>query len=601
VHGVLAIALVLATADPALAERRLALVIGNGAYSAKPLANARNDAELITRTLASVGFEVTKVVDADQDRMRRAIAEFGRRLKSQDSVGVFYFAGHGIQVAGRNFLIPVGNDIASEAEIALYAVDLALLLTAMKSAQSRIAIAILDACRDNPFEALTRSGARGLAPVSAPSGSLIAFATAPGEVAYDGAEGNSPYASALSRTVPVPGLAVEEVFKRTRELVLRSTAGAQTPWEHSSLVGHFVFKPKQAEPEPSERPLQGADLETERQLKELADWNRIKTSSDPTLFRRHLQTYPGGYFEEAAHFRIAELERWQAGWAPWITGAPAPPKNQSEAEAHYERALRNDGPGASTDQLAEAARHYRLAADLGLVAAMHNLARMYDQGRGVAQDLKQAAHWYGRAAEADHAGAMVALGSMHEFGEGVAKHLAEALRLYRLAAERGDAQGMASLGFLYAIGKGVARDALAARDWYAKAAAKGNARAMFNLALLLLRAEGGGADWPEAVRLLRLAATDRHAGALRELAVLHDEGRAVARDPRIAADYLIAYYRVAHRRGRADAFARAEAWSLATRRAVQKSLAELGLYGGPIHGIFDARTRAALARLTEPP
>jgi TPR repeat protein len=600
------------SALPAFAETRVALVIGNGGYAMGRLPNSTADADLMAKTLTGVGFDVIKLLDADAPRMRQAFVEFGRRLSTKaagnEAVGLFYYAGHAVQVQGQNYLIPLGADIRSEAEVPLQALNLAELLAAMKSGEKpgaaatsgRLSIAVLDACRDNPFAASVRAMKGGLAAVSAPTGTLIAYATAPGSVASDGSDGHSPYASALARTIPTPGLTVEDVFKRTREQVLKATKNIQTPWEHSSLTGSFVFKPKAAAPEPSSRLAAFTGGEAARRMKEIAAWDKIKDSADRTALQLHIATFPGGAYEELAQYKLVQLEKPQVATAWWQTGSnDLGTAVRSEADALFERAVKLDVAGAGADDLKQARDLYFKAANAGLVTAMISVARAYDKGHGGTIDLTQAAQWYAKAADADNPAAQAALGTMYEFGEGVPQSLVEALRLYRLAADKSDPNGMASLGFLHAQGKGVVRDAFAARKWYAAAAAQGQARAQFNLALMHIRAEGGPLNWPEAVRWLKAAATSGHAGALRELAYLHDEGRGVARNPEQAAAYLIASYQARSGSGlngaaRPDAADRREAWSRATRTAIQRQLAAANRYTGKVNGRLDDATRQAL-------
>ncbi len=594
----------------AAAEARIALVIGNAGYATARLANPKNDADQIARTLRGVGFDVIKLTDTDTSAMRQAFIEFSRRLKRQDSVGVFYYAGHAVQVAGQNYLIPIGADISAESEIPVQAVNLQELLGAMKGAAARVKIVILDACRNNPFESSARGLSRGLAAVVAPAGTLIAYATAPGEVALDGNDGHSPFTSALSRIIPTPGLEVEEVFKRTRAAVLEATQNQQTPWEHSSLVGQFIFKPKSTAPEASGAPLVRApDAVDARRLAEIADWERIKASGDTAAYRRHLATYPGGAYEELAHYKLAQLEERPAGGSWWTTGSSgATQAVRGDGEGAFERAVKLEASGGDPQALVEAARLYRVAADQGVVTAMFNLARMFDKGRGVARNAGEAALWYGRAALADHAAAQASLGTLYEFGDGVATNLAEALRLYRLSADKGDPHGMTSLGYLFAQGKGVARDFVEARKWYLAAAEKGQPRAMFNLALMQMRGEGGPVDGIEAIRWLNGAVDSGHSGAMRELAYLHDEGRFVDRDPARAAEYLVAALEAlkaeaaasgqpAQAKTTADAMIRRDYWSFGTRRATQKRLIALGRFKGRATGLFDASTRRALEAL----
>jgi len=225
---------------PSTAEKRVALVIGNGAYASSPLRNPVNDARAMATTLRGLGFDVLAREDVTDKEMRRAILEFGDRLKG-GGVGLFFFAGHGMQVAGRNFMIPIGAEIASEREVELEAVDVARVLARMEAANNRLNIVILDACRDSPFGRGFRSATRGLAPIDAPTGTIIAYATAPGRVARDGDDGNGLYTGELVKVLREPGLRLEEVFKRVRQAVRLRTAGEQVPWEASSVEGEFVF------------------------------------------------------------------------------------------------------------------------------------------------------------------------------------------------------------------------------------------------------------------------------------------------------------------------------------------------------------------------
>ena len=594
--GLAALVSMLVLADPVRAETRIALVIGNSSYAVNRLPNPLHDADLIARTLRAVSFDVTLLIDADQTAMKRAMLEFSRQLRSSDSVGLFYYAGHGVQVDGENFLIPVGADIKSLEEVAINSVNLSEIMKTMERAEGRLNIAILDACRDNPFASRTRSGARGLAPVTAPSGTLIAYATAPGQVALDGDGSNSPYTAALAEAIPTPGIPLEDVFRRARRKVLEVTGGRQTPWEHSSLTGEFYFKPKGAEPEATARPGAPDDKAADKRLAEISDWERVKSSPDPEALRRHLERYPDGLFAELITLRLGKLLTSATPWTAIVTGSTRDSATDSP-EALYERALQIEKGPAGASKLADAAALYRQAADGGLASAMYALGRAYDKGLGVSRDGAEAARWFGLAGAKDHPGAIAALGTMYEYGEGVRVDIGEAVGLYRQAAALGDANAMTSLGFLSAEGKGLTRDLVAARAWYTGAAEKGQSRAMYNLALMLMRGEGGRPDLVEAVRLLQMAVEKDHAGAMRELAYLYDEGRGVARNPKRASELVLAAVKAGDAKARSDVMARPDTWSYSTRREIQRRLASKGLYDGPAHGFFDTRTRRALDRL----
>lgn len=220
-------------------EPRLALLIGNSAYRESPLRNPVNDVRAMAQRFKELGFTVFAYENVSKRTMEAAIIEFGRRL-SEGGVGAFYYAGHGLQVRGRNYLVPVDADIEDEASTRVAAVDVELLLEQMAKAKNRVNLVVLDACRNNPFERRMRGASRGLAAVDAARGTLVAYATAPGSVAADGDGKNGLYTEELLEALREPGLKVEEVFKRVRINVARRSKGAQTPWESSSLTGDLV-------------------------------------------------------------------------------------------------------------------------------------------------------------------------------------------------------------------------------------------------------------------------------------------------------------------------------------------------------------------------
>ena len=230
-------------------EKRVALVIGNGRYTESPLNNPVNDAKAITRVLRSLGFDVLSHENLDFIAMRRAVVEFGERM-SAGGVGLFYYSGHGLQVDGRNYLVPTTARLTSERYIAAETLEVDAVLKEMDAARNRLNIVVLDACRNNPFARGWRSAARGLAQMSGPPGTFIAYATDPGDVASDGAPGtNGVYTSELIRALPLTGLTIEEAFKRAARGVIDKTNSRQRPWVSSSFTGEFQFaRPATAAP-----------------------------------------------------------------------------------------------------------------------------------------------------------------------------------------------------------------------------------------------------------------------------------------------------------------------------------------------------------------
>ncbi len=228
------------------AAKKLALIIGNGDYKKSPLSNPVNDANDMSNALQKLNFKVIKRINADKKSMRIAIREFGDELLKTQSVGLFFYAGHGIQVNGQNYLVPINSEIEREDEVADECLKASSVLRKMESAKNSLNIIILDACRDNPFKGSFRSGNRGLAEMQPPTGSIIAYATGPGSVAADGNGRNGLYTSKLLKHINTPGLTIERIFKKVRVDVLNESKKKQVPWDLSSLTGDFYFQKSRA-------------------------------------------------------------------------------------------------------------------------------------------------------------------------------------------------------------------------------------------------------------------------------------------------------------------------------------------------------------------
>ncbi len=222
------------------AAKRIALVIGNANYKRSPLNSPRNDADDMSRSLRSSGFEVIDLRDATLKQMRAGVRQFGDRLINND-VGLVYFSGHGKEVNGRNYFIPVDDDIMRDDEVADQGLDMSLILDKMTTAGKGVNILIVDACRSNPTKAFN-STSRGLAQMDAPRGTIIAYATSPGKTAEDGTGRNSPYTKHLVKAMQQPNKPIEQVFKEVRRAVQEETNNQQTTWENTSLTGDFYFK-----------------------------------------------------------------------------------------------------------------------------------------------------------------------------------------------------------------------------------------------------------------------------------------------------------------------------------------------------------------------
>ena len=231
----------------AFAENRVALVIGQSAYRAVPvLPNAANDGKRMTELLGNAGFEVTAAPDLAQSDMRKAVSDFAAKVAASgpDTVALVFYAGHGLQIDGENYLVPVDVDPKREADIPLQAVRLNDLMNTLAALPTRMRVLMLDACRNNPFPALNKTAGHGLAIIDTKSGAsgwFISFSTSPGAEAEDGDGDNSPYTKAVLSVVKEPNLPIEEAFKRVRVSVNQATDGRQVPWESSSLTADFRF------------------------------------------------------------------------------------------------------------------------------------------------------------------------------------------------------------------------------------------------------------------------------------------------------------------------------------------------------------------------
>jgi len=243
----------LSWSQAACAENRIALVVGNSAYqSVTALPNPANDAKAMAEMLTAAGFEVVAAPDLTQSDMRQAIGDFAAKVagKGQDTVALVFYAGHGLQVDGENFLVPIDARIQREGDVPLQALRLVDLMNTLASTPSKTRIVVLDACRNNPFSEINKTTGRGLAIVDAPVGSIVSYSTSPGAEAEDGGGANSPFTSALLAVARQPGLPIEQALKQVRTSVNQATEGRQVPWESSSLTTDFFFFPGQGGPAP---------------------------------------------------------------------------------------------------------------------------------------------------------------------------------------------------------------------------------------------------------------------------------------------------------------------------------------------------------------
>jgi uncharacterized caspase-like protein len=304
----------IATSLPAAADKRVALVVGNGAYqNTDPLPNPANDGREVAAALRRLGFDVIEGTDQDKAGMQALLRQFSAQLPGADA-SLFFYAGHGLQVERRNWMVPVDAALESEIDLPFEGVAVDTVLDLMEQT-TPLRLVFLDACRDNPLaRRLSRSApsrslgvGRGLARMSNRTGTLIAFATEPDQVALDGEGEHSPFTEALLEHIATPGLEVRQMLSRVRATVIDSTNGEQLPLDTSALIDDFYF----ATPPPVPVPTEPAPAAPGVASTENLFWQSIQASTDPNDFRAYLESYPEGAFAPLARNRLAALTRQQ--------------------------------------------------------------------------------------------------------------------------------------------------------------------------------------------------------------------------------------------------------------------------------------------------
>jgi len=304
-------------ATAAKADKRVAFVVGNGAYkNVAQLPNPPIDAKAMAAVLRNVGFDVVEGTNLTRDSMTEKLLDFGKKAQGAD-VAVFFYAGHGIAISGTNYLLPVDADIKSEMDVKLgAAINIDLTLDQTMS-DAKVKLVFLDACRDNPFAAKIKSNSAtrsvsvqtGLAEMKSGEGTLIAFATGPGQTALDGHEGaNSPFTRALIDNITQPGVEIQQAMTKVRAEVNEQTNKGQLPWGHTNLIGSVYLNPAPA-PVAAGTPAGPVLASTSGNNDvELEFWRSIKDSRKPEELNAYLSSYPNGQFRSLALSRLASLE-----------------------------------------------------------------------------------------------------------------------------------------------------------------------------------------------------------------------------------------------------------------------------------------------------
>lgn len=546
--------LVLFSASAANAERRVALIIGNGAYLRVPnLANPPNDASDIAASFERLGFSVEKMLNAKSDDMRQALKRFGSVAQDAE-IAVIYFAGHGMEIRGENWLVPVDAELRADIDAEAEAVNLNS-LTLQVGRASRLGLVILDACRNNPFVKMRRTEAsraveRGLARVEPPNNILVAFAARDGTTANDGEGRNSPFTSALLANLEKPGLEVSLLFRKVRDDVMVKTKREQQPFVYGSLSRDLIYLKS---PPANTRPKNTSNNSSPEPLspEPVSDCDRLaahpKDSRRPAgvagVYIGQINVAPAKAACDAAILQHPELVRfvYQAGRVAYAQ------KDYVQARIHFNKAasggyseaainlgaLYESGEGVAKDY-ATARNWYEKGAAAGNPAGINALGTLYDKGLGVAKNYDEARKWYLRAAAAGDSDACNNIGFMYANGNGVPRDHVEARKWYEKAATSGHASAMNSLGVLYQLGTGVDQDYEAARQWFLKAAETGDKDAMKNLGGLYFNGFGVAQDYAEARKWYEKAAGKGSSEAMSDLGLLYANGYGVEKDANAA-------------------------------------------------------------------
>jgi uncharacterized caspase-like protein len=536
----------------AAAPKRLALVIGNGRYKDSPLINPPNDARAMAAVLTDLGFKVTKLEDATLKQMNVAVRDFGDTLRKNGGVGLFFYAGHGIQIRGRNYLVPVDADIQREDEVPFAAFDANAVLDKMESAGNGTNIIILDACRNNPFARSFRSSSTGLAQMDAPVGTYISFATAPGRVASDGSGANGLYTQHIISSIRQPGLKIEDVFKRARVGVMSDSNGQQVPWDNSSLTGDFFFIPATANAAPTEPAATksaSAPAPAPQQLASRpAPLPAPPPASLPPQATRASESPPPATTTAKADEPVRTEKKTPVHHdkppappvpvkqPPTQVAMVAPPRasgKEPPKEPPTQLAMATPPAGPSTQkpgsggedlyrqameaqkkqQAGVAADLFQQAADLGNPGAQYELGHLYKIGRKpVNQDLAKARALFGKAAP-HNLSAAYEYGSMLDKGLGGERNCKEGQRWLSKASEAGNVDAMYVLGESLLRACDGEKNAAAAAKWFRAAADKSSVNAQFSLGLLYFNGDGVPKSPADAKKWLELAASNGHPSA----------------------------------------------------------------------------------------
>lgn len=614
--------------QPVFAEKRVALIIGNGDYTVfRHLPAAANDAADISSVLKGFGFDVTGGKNLDRAAMISAINNFAQKSLDAD-VAMVYYAGHGLQVDGNNFLVPTDAVIKELGDLPSATVNLDEIMRALAGTKA-VRLIFIDACRNNPLPQDVQGGRLpGLAPIENAEGFLVSYSTQPGNIALDGAGRNSPFAEALLAHIGQAGQNIASLMIAVRKDVIASTGGFQVPWESSSLTREFYFVPGDRD-----------YMSDEALLFRLAGKKR-----DPAIMQAYLDRYPNGAYAadvrsmqahptsqvdtaDAAEllWKLAREQRAKALVDIYLKRFPqgAHIDEAKELQASLQREEEKGTPPAVLCEMLTMHPHDATAnipgvsiQELGLNAhraveacaiairqypeAPHYIA-LYARALAASGDMKQAVEEYRLASDRGDLRALVSLGLMLQMGDGVPRDPLAAAALYEKAANGGSADGAVNLAVMLADGTEIEKNVAKAVKILKAAADRGSAFANYNLGVLADRGTEGMSG--QSVEYFRRATQLGYRPAFLTLAILLDEGRATTQDPAAAADAILRGVASDDGETLDRFFSNAQDWTPETVKQLQQRLKTVGYYNGKIDAKVGSTLRQALQqwRLNGPP
>ncbi len=499
-------------------EKRIALVMGNSNYeNLSYLKNAQKDASDISETLKGLGFDVMEIYESDYSGMKTALNNFSSKSKNYD-VALFYYAGHGTQEKGENYLVPIERELRmpSEVNFCLNCNDVMELMNAPTK------LMFIDACRDT--RSWTRSATKGLARMEGPVGSVILFSTESGKTALDGTGDNSPFAQSVIKNISIPNISFNEAMDGVVRDTYMLTDMQQCPLKIGTLLTRFSFN------SPTRRTVSNSDADAvSEQMRTAKSYYDKKNYTEALKIYRRLAEQGYAAAQDALGWMYQKglgVDKSYNEAFKWYEKSAA----QGNSSAQYSLGYMYENGYGVPQNYREAATWYRKSADQGYADSQNNLGDLYYYGRGVERNYQEAVRWYKKSADQGNYIAQNNLGFMYSNGYGVERDQKESVKWFMKSAEQGYSVAQNNLGNKYRTGNGVEQNYSEALKWYRKSAEQGNYNAQNNLGNLYLKGLGVERNPVEAVNWFRKSAEQNNALAQYALALAYEEGVGVEKN-----------------------------------------------------------------------